>query len=215
MKSRIYISVVVIGIFVATGFFVRDLLRAHTSQENQTIQTNVASTRIGRTFGQAQLGGHFELTGHNGVKRTEADFKGKFMIVYFGYSFCPDICPAALYNITQALNQMKDKEVTEFQVLFITIDPERDTVKNLKIYMENYHENFIALTGTKGQVNQAMNLYKVYAKKAMPDGTSTEYLMDHSSIVYVMDRQGRFITSFNHQTPPKRIINILRRRCLE
>ncbi len=170
----------------------------------------VAVVKVGKTHGQAKIGGHFELQDTEGKTRTEADYKGKFMVVYFGYSFCPDICPAALYNLTAAFNQMSAAELDQFAPLFVSVDPERDTVANMKLYMTNFHSRIVGLTGDSQQIEAAKKAYRVYAQKAQPDGTSTDYLIDHSSIVYLMDRQGRYISSFNHQTDPETIIKTLR-----
>lgn len=152
--------------------------------------------------GTPLIGGPFSLIDHESQPRTEADFKGKILLVYFGYSFCPDICPSALYNMSQALEALGPK-AKEIQPLFITIDPQRDTIQHLARYRENYHPRFIMLTGSEEQIQEAMKAYKVHGAKVTPDGTTTEYLMDHTSIIYIMDRQGRFIAHFNHLTPPK------------
>ena len=154
------------------------------------------------------IGGPFKLVDHEGHIRTDADFKGKIMLVYFGYTFCPDICPAALINMTEALTKM-GKKASQIQPIFITIDPLRDTSPHLKIYMENYHPSFIALTGDMPHIEIAKKAYRVYGAKAKPDDSTTDYIMDHSSIIYVMDRQGRFITHLNHTTLPEEMIRIL------
>lgn len=153
-----------------------------------------------KNHGTPQIGGSFTLIDHEGLPRTEADFKGKILLVYFGYSFCPDICPSALYNITQALDALGSR-AKEIQPLFITIDPQRDTIQHLARYRENYHPNFVMLTGSEEQIQRSMKAYKVHGAKVKPDGTTTDYLMDHTSIIYIMDRQGRFIAHFNHLTP--------------
>lgn len=158
--------------------------------------------------GHARIGGSFELIDHEGQARTEADYKGKFLLVYFGYTFCPDICPTALYNISQALDTL-GKKSDQLIPLFISIDPERDTVKQLALYKSNFNPRIVMLTGSKEQVEKAAKAYRVYFTKAKPDGTSSDYLVDHSSIIYVMDRQGRFVTSFNHETPSHEIVRVL------
>ncbi len=159
--------------------------------------------------GQAKIGGFFSLKDHQGVQRRDTDFRGKYMLVYFGYTFCPDICPTALIAMTEALNQLgsKSKEVTP---LFITVDPERDTQEQLALYHQNYHPQLVMLTGSKQAVEQAKKSYRVYAAKAKPDVTTSDYLMDHSSIIYLMDRQGRFVAHFNHATSPDEIANRLK-----
>ncbi|MBN9343566.1 MAG: SCO family protein [Holosporales bacterium] len=157
-----------------------------------------------KEYGTPHIGGSFSLIDHEGHSRTEADFKGKILLVYFGYSFCPDICPSALYNMSQALDTL-GPQAKEIQPLFITIDPTRDTIAHLARYRENYHPNFVMLTGSEEQIQKVMKAYKVHGAKVKPDGTTTEYLMDHTSIIYIMDRQGRFIAHFNHLTPSKEL----------
>ncbi len=212
MKPKFFISIVVVGMVAAVAaFLTSESQKMSKENEENTTTTSVASVRVGKTYGQATVGGPFSLLDQDGTTRTDADYKGKYMVVYFGYSFCPDICPAALYNMTQAFQEMSSKELKDLSPLFITIDPQRDTISNLKTYMQNFHPSFTALTGSQDQIDKAIKGYRVYAKKAKPDGTSTEYLLDHSSIVYVMDRQGRFVTSFNHQTEPEVIKQTLRK----
>ena len=154
------------------------------------------------------INGQFSLVNHNGKRCTQRDFLGRLTIVYFGYTFCPDICPQALTNISQALYVLKDK-ANDLNVLFITVDPERDTVPELARYLENFHPRITALTGTLPQIEQAAQGYRVYYAKTHNNNDS-DYLLDHTSIVYVMDKRGRYVTSFNHETSPKEILAILR-----
>jgi len=161
-----------------------------------------------KEYGIPHIGGAFSLIDQDGHPRTDADFKGKILLVYFGYSFCPDICPSALYNMSQTLEALGPL-AKETQPLFITIDPTRDTVGHLARYRENYYPNFVMLTGSEEQIQKVMKAYKVHGAKVSPDGTTTEYLMDHSSIIYIMDRQGRFIAHFNHLTSPKELKDAL------
>ncbi len=177
--------------------------KAHTSNNSVAKVTDVKGT------GTPKLGGNFTLIDHKGAQRQGTDFRGKFMLVYFGYSFCPDVCPAALSNITKALNQIGNK-ATEVQPLFITLDPERDQIGQLATYVQNFHPSLIALTGTTAQVKDAQKMFRVYAAKAQSDGSSTEYAMNHSSIIYLMDRQGRMIAHFNHTTPSEDIAQKLK-----
>jgi cytochrome oxidase Cu insertion factor (SCO1/SenC/PrrC family) len=155
------------------------------------------------------LGGPFTLTDHHGKKRSSQEFLGKVMVIYFGYSYCPDICPMALNNLTAALEMLSHNQRHQLQPLFITIDPERDTVSHLKSYVEGFHPQLIGLTGSQSQLNSVLNSFKVFARRQMDTGTHSDYLMDHSSIVYVMDRQGHFVTSFNHLTEPEKIKEVL------
>jgi len=158
--------------------------------------------------GTPQLGGHFSLTDQHGVPRTDADFKGKYQLIYFGYAFCPDICPMALSHITQALKILGNK-AEQVTPIFITVDPGRDNVEQLAVYVQNFHPSLVALTGTEQQVKQAKQAFKVYSSKVEEKGT-TDYLVDHTSIIYLMDRQGKFVTHFNHETTPSVIADTLK-----
>jgi cytochrome oxidase Cu insertion factor (SCO1/SenC/PrrC family) len=149
--------------------------------------------------GIPQIGGDFSLTDQHGVRRSTTDFHGKYQLIYFGYSFCPDICPLGLQNMSGALKIMS-RDLDDVVPIFVTIDPERDTVENLKIYVTNFHPKFTMLTGTPQQIAPVLKSYKVYAAKAKPDGTMADYLMDHSTLIYLMDRQGHFLKSFPHTT---------------
>lgn len=165
-------------------------------------EESVAQVHYRPRKGPVKIGGRFLLRDHKGGQRSNLDFRGRYMLVYFGYSFCPDICPTALYNMTEALEKLGDK-AKEFQPLFITVDPERDTVDALAKYMENFHPSFVALTGTSHALEEAKKAYHVYAMKADPEDQTGDYVLDHSSIIYVMDRHGRYLTSYNHETPPE------------
>lgn len=157
-----------------------------------------------------ELGGAFTLTDQHGNRRTDADFAGRFRLIYFGYSFCPDICPTDMMMLSQVLdglgNQRKD-----VAAMFITVDPERDTPEHLATVMANFHPDMLALTGTKEQVESVKKAYKVYSAKATPDGTMADYLVDHSTLIYLMGPDGRYITHFNHGTPSETVLDRLNR----
>jgi len=161
--------------------------------------------------GIAKIGGPFTLVDQTGAVRTEKDFRGKLMLIYFGYSYCPDVCPTALQIMSVALQTLgaKAKAVTP---IFITIDPERDTVKHLREYVKNFDPRMVGLTGSAEQIKQAAKVYRVYYHKAEPaqGNAPDEYLMDHSSVVYLMDREGRYLTHFTHQTPSETIAAAIR-----
>jgi protein SCO1/2 len=151
--------------------------------------------------------GQFSLIDQYGKRRTNLDFRGRMTLVYFGYTFCPDICPQALSHISEALYQLKEK-AKDVNAVFISIDPERDQVVELRRYLENFHPQIVALTGTPEEIKQAAQSFRVYFTKVNEE-SSSDYLMDHSSIIYVMDKRGRFITSFNHETSAQDIATTL------
>jgi len=145
------------------------------------------------------IGGPFRLEDQNGKTVTEADLRGKWQLVYFGYTHCPDACPTALNDMALALDKLGAKR-SEVGVVFVTVDPERDTPAVLKQYVESFDAPIVALTGTPQQVAQAAKEYRVYyAKHPEPGG---DYSMDHSSVIYVMDPQGRFTATFTHESDP-------------
>ncbi len=152
---------------------------------------------------QIKIGGPFELMDHQGNRVTDADFRGKLMLIYFGYGFCPDVCPTELQNLAVALDEMggTGKAV---QPIFITVDPERDTVDFLAEYVANFHDRLVGLTGTREQIDATATLYRVYHAK-VKNGADDDYLVDHSSYVYLMGQDGAFLTMFRGATDPKKI----------
>ena len=160
--------------------------------------------------GIASIGGPFTLTDHTGQQRTEKDFEGKLMLIYFGYTYCPDVCPTALQVMSVAVESLGDK-AKAITPIFITVDPERDTVSHLSDYVKNFHKDMIGLTGTEEEIKKAAKVYRVYYRKAETgENTGKDYLMDHSSIVYLMDRDGRYITHFTHQSQSAEIEKTIR-----
>lgn len=154
--------------------------------------------------GVPQIGGDFVLTTQHGIQQSTAEFHGKFQLIYFGYSFCPDICPLSLQNMTGAL-KLLGRDLDEVIPIFVTVDPERDTVESIKIYASNFHPKFTMFTGTPEEIEKVIKLYKVYAVKSKPDGTMADYLMDHSTLIYLMDREGHFIKSYPHTISPEEL----------
>jgi cytochrome oxidase Cu insertion factor (SCO1/SenC/PrrC family) len=151
----------------------------------------------GGTLLATAVGGPFQLIDQNGKPVSDADLKGKWQLVFFGYTHCPDTCPTALNEIALALDRLGPKR-TEIEPVFITVDPERDTPEVLKAYVASFDAPIIALTGSPDAVAQAAKAYRVYyAKHPRADGG---YDMDHSAAIYVMDPQGRFTATFTPDT---------------
>jgi cytochrome oxidase Cu insertion factor (SCO1/SenC/PrrC family) len=146
-------------------------------------------------FAQIAIGGPFALLDQNGELRHDSDFRGELMLVYFGYTYCPDACPTALQTMTQALDDLGD-DAKAVQPVFISVDPERDTVAEMKKYAQNFHPRLLALTGSPDQVAAAANAYHVFYEKVNPPNGGDEYLVDHSSFIYLMGRDGRYVTHF-------------------
>lgn len=144
--------------------------------------------------------GGFELIDHNGKMRSSKGFRGRFMLIFFGYTYCPTICPTNLQHMAQALARLGDK-AKKIQPLFITIDPARDTPGVLKDYMANFGTGFLGLTGTESQIRGVAKSYRVHRRRVIPDKAAPgDYLVDHSSLTLLIGPDGKFRTLFPHDT---------------
>jgi protein SCO1/2 len=154
--------------------------------------------------GEALVGGPFRLTDQHGAEVTEQDFAGRYMLIYFGYTYCPDICSLSLANMTQAMDLLPPDEAEQVVPVFITIDPARDTVGQLAEYAPMFHPSLVALTGSPEAIKAAAKAYRVYYAKA-GNGDANDYLMDHSSFIYLMGPDGRYVGHFAHNATPEEI----------
>jgi protein SCO1/2 len=163
------------------------------------------------TTGEIAVGGPFQLIDQNGKKVSDADFRGRFMLIYFGYSFCPDVCPTTLGVMAQALDKLGNDRIVP---VFITIDPARDTPKVLKQYMAAFGPRFVGLTGDDAAIEKVEKAYRVYARKrpldpARPDGN---YAMDHSSVMYLVGPDGKVVTYYDEAISPDDLAADLKKR---
>ncbi len=156
----------------------------------------------------SSIGGAFKLTDQNGRTVTEADFKGEPFLVFFGFTHCPDVCPTALFEMSEVLRRL-GPDAEKANALFISVDPARDTPEKLKEYLQSFHPGITALTGSQAEIDAVTKIYKAYAKRVPIEGGG--YTMDHSAIVYLMDRNGRFVAPFNLKRPPDEAATDLRR----
>jgi protein SCO1/2 len=159
-------------------------------------------------YGRGTVGGPFTLTDQAGRKRSDGEFRGKLVIVYFGYTFCPDVCPADLMAITQALDEL-GPAASGIQPVFITVDPERDT-KVLGEYVRAFHRSFIGLTGSPEEIRKVANAYKAFYAK-VPSAQSGEYAVDHTGVIYLIGRNGEYLGFMPPQTGPEKLTEILRK----
>lgn len=160
------------------------------TQNSQT----VGPARSGElpSTGKALVGGPFSLIDQTGKRVTDQDFRGRYLLVFFGYTYCPDVCPAALSVISAAIDQLGAAGDVITPVL-ISIDPARDTPEKMGAYVKSFHPRFIGLTGTPDEVAKAVKAYRVYAKRAPDERNPAEYTMDHSSLVYLMGPNGGLV----------------------
>ena len=154
------------------------------------------------------IGGPFTLVDGDGHTVTDAAFRGRWMLVYFGYTHCPDACPMALQEMTTALDDLPPADRGKVAPIFITVDPVRDTPAIMKDYVAAFETPITALSGSKAQVAAAAREYRVYY--LAQDEKGGDYNVAHSSIIYLMDPRGRFAASFTHETPPEKIAAKLR-----
>jgi protein SCO1 len=159
-------------------------------------------------YGRGSVGGPFMLTDQAGKQRSDAEFRGKLMIVYFGYSSCPDVCPADLMAITQALDAL-GSAAEGVQPIFITIDPERDT-KELADYVASFHRSFVGLTGSPEEIRKVANSYKAFYVK-VPGERGEDYSIDHAGVIYLMGRGGEYLGFMPPQTDPGKLTEVLRK----
>jgi protein SCO1/2 len=155
------------------------------------------------------IGGDFTLTDQSGKRVKDADFRGKIMLVFFGFTHCPDICPVTVATMSKVMPLLGNK-VDQVVPIFITVDPERDTPKALKEYLANFDKRIIALTGSPKEIKKAADAYKVYFSVAEASKQKNgDYSVDHSTIVYMMDKKGAYIRHFSYDTGEKEIANAI------
>ncbi len=159
--------------------------------------------------GAPQIGGDFKLTDYNGDVFDSRDYRGKLMLVYFGFTFCPDICPTAMQTMSDVLN-ITDKYNIEIKPVFITIDPARDDQNTLKQFLGNFNSKIVGLTGTEEEIKQVADKFKVFYAIDESTKDSEDYLLDHSSFFYLMDGGGNYLTHFGIQTTPEEMADAIR-----
>ncbi len=200
IKRLLIASVLLLGTLVVLLFYLPGM------RENPATPSAVS--------GVPSIGGPFTLTDQHGNTVTEATLKGRYSLVFFGFTHCPDICPLTLQNVTQAI-ELAGPSGDNVTPVFISVDPERDTVETMAAYVAPFHPRFLALTGTPEQVRGAAASYKVFASKAPvrdAAGKATDdYTMQHSGNIFLMDTEGRYLAHFAHDTPALQIAARIRR----
>jgi protein SCO1/2 len=180
--------------FIVGGFLIGALAGAaillfNTPHGGQAVQSS----------GTALVGGPFSLVGTDGKTVTDADFRGRYMLIFFGFTHCPDICPAELQVIAQALDKLGDKGKKVVPV-FVTLDPERDTPQVMGEYVKSFGPNFVGLTGSPEAIAAAAKSYRVAYAKVENKESASDYSVDHSALVYLMDPEGKYVTHFSFGT---------------
>ena len=158
--------------------------------------------------GASVIGGPFELIDQNGKPISDADIKGRPFLVFFGYTHCPDVCPTTLFEVSEVMHSL-GKDADRTGALFITVDPERDTPTVMKDYLSSFDPHLRGATGDRAAIDAVEKAYRVYAKKVPT--TNGDYSMDHTALVYLMDKQGRFVAPFSLKRRPEDAAADLRR----
>ncbi|RAL50509.1 hypothetical protein DM860_014451 [Cuscuta australis] len=152
------------------------------------------AVKQGPSVGKAAIGGPFSLIDHNGKPVTEKDFLGRWSMLYFGFTHCPDICPEELQKLAAAIDKIKEKSGLKVVPVFISVDPERDTVEQVREYVKEFHPTLIGLTGNLEEIKKVARAYRVYYMKTQEEGS--DYLVDHSIVMYLMDPDMEFVKFF-------------------
>ncbi|MCW8944957.1 MAG: SCO family protein [Sedimenticola sp.] len=190
------------------------LMQQNTDTIKKCLQYSGTATQVAAVEDElpltAKIGGKFMLIDHNGKLVTEKDMLGKFQLIYFGYTFCPDICPTSLQVMSLSLD-MLGEQASLFKPYFITVDPERDNAKVMKNYVQYFNKDLVGLTGTTAMVERVAKQFKVRYEKVIEEDTDPDmYIMDHSASVFLMAPNGEFITKFAHGISAKQMVESLK-----
>ncbi len=181
-------------VFIVAGFLIGALTAAAV-----LLLTAPEGSRQVQSSGTALVGGPFSLIGPDGKTVTDQDFRGRYMLVFFGFTHCPDICPAELQVVAEALDKLGDK-AAKVVPIFITVDPERDDPKTMGEYVKSFGPNFVGLTGSPDAIAAAAKAYRVAYTKAENKASPENYNVDHSALVYLMDQNGQYLAHFPYGT---------------
>ncbi len=177
---------------------------------NEVAEPSPAELIEGLISGRAPVGGPFELTDQTGHRRTDADFRGKLVVLYFGYTYCPDVCPTELQSISLALDKL-GAMAEAVQPLFITVDPERDTPARLAEYVSSFHPRLIGLTGSVAEIRKTAIAYRTFFVKNSA-AASGEYSVDHTGFIYLIGQDGRYLGFLPPGVTPDEIADAVRAR---
>jgi protein SCO1/2 len=197
MRARLLAALVLLGV---AGLAPASLARSP--------ERSAAELMDAVMWNREPIGGPFALTDQDGRARTDADFRGKLMLVYFGFTYCPDVCPTDLQQMGLAVDRLGPAG-DMVQPVFITLDPERDAPEHLKEYMPMFHQRFVGLTGDAAAIDAAARAYRVYFEK-VERADKTDYTINHSAFIYLIGRNGEYLGFFPPGTSAERLVEALR-----
>lgn len=208
MNKKYLIAVIALG--VAIGVAAVLIPGKNSAKNNQELAGSTTGHNTANLISNDKpAGGDFTLTSTLG-EQSLSDFKGKLVLIYFGYTYCPDICPTNLGNLSVAYRQLSQEERANLQVLFVSVDPERDTPARLKQYADYFESNIIGLTGSADNIAEIAHRYGVVYAKVDDPKNGTNYAVDHSAFTYVIDQQGKWQEQLPHATTPNSFIKTVR-----
>ena len=188
-------------IFATLGMAAIVLLLLFELRTARTDTRQGAETRL-----SASIGGAFALTDQNGIRRSQADFAGRPMLIYFGFTYCPDVCPTALDIMGGALDALQQRDAIaheRLQPVFISVDPARDTPPVLRDYLAYFHPRLSGLTGSQADIDAVKSAFKIYAARGAAEDENGNFNVDHSSFFYLMDENNRYLAHFDHAITPE------------
>ncbi|KAL9709928.1 Cu-binding protein [Leucoagaricus gongylophorus] len=199
------------ALFIATGVGLFFYFR----HEKQKLLEEREKERSSRQYGRPNIGGPLSLTSSNGEPFTEKNMLGKWSLVYFGFTNCPDICPAELDKVGSVLNKVETDLGKIFLPIFISVDPARDTPERIKRYLADFHPSFIGLVGPYDVTKAACKAYRVYFSTPPNADPKGDYLVDHSIFVYLMDPEGHFVEAFGQTIEADQIVTKIKEEVVE
>ncbi len=190
------IVVIAISLIVFALFMIKKIDKSTKAKVEQTQPSDSESL----------IGGDFSLESTKDINFTQRDLKGKISLLYFGFGHCPDVCPTTMQVITVALENIPQIFQDKVQTLFVTLDPERDTIESLKGFVAKFHPSTIGLRGDKEQLKQITENYKIYfSKEKSKTNDKNDYLVDHSSVIYLLDKEGKYVNHFTYKNGSEEI----------
>ncbi|KAF9126441.1 Cu-binding protein [Mortierella sp. 14UC] len=205
------------AVFTATGAGLLFYFREEKKRVEIARAEEARLARESATYGKPKIGGPFSLIDQNGIRTTNEDFKGRYMLIYFGFTNCPDICPEELDKMAEVLDTINgDPEIGNvITPIFITCDPQRDTVAEVKEYVKDFHKDLIGLTGTLEEIARIAKSYRVYFSKPPKVAPGEDYLVDHSIFFYLMSPDGKFVDCYAKDHDAEHVSKSVKQHILE
>ena len=197
------LAIIIIGVGFGLKVFNKNTIAVKPDETSATLKNY--------STGTPEIGGEYLLINQNGETVSNNTYLGKYTIIFFGYTFCPDVCPNTLSTFSSVLDLLGE-DASKVKPVFVTVDPTRDTPENLSSYLTHFNKNFDGLTGSTEQIEHVKKIFRIYAIKSQQDEINfKDYLMDHSTVSYLFGPDGKFMTFFRYGAEPEVIVTKLRK----